>query len=265
MRSYVAWPIVAAFTYGALYFLANRAIYYPLRNPEGLWDEQQRLGATDVWLKTDDGVRLHAWWVRREDARLVTLFLHGNAGNVTHRSPHIREIVGAGSSILIPDFRGYGKSEGRPTERGLFADGEAAYQYLTRAGGYRPDQIVIHGESLGTAIAVDLAARHPCAGVVLEASFTSASDVAATILPVLGPMLVRSFNSARKIGRVRAPMFFLHGDRDDIIPIRIGQALFAAAPQPKSLWIVEGAGHNDILETAGPRYREHLASFYSRL
>jgi len=152
MRNYIARPVIAAFTYGAMYFLANRAIYYPMRSPEELWDEQRRLGATDVWLKTDDGVRLHAWWVGLEGAHLVTLFLHGNAGNISHRSPHIREIVAAGSSILIADFRGYGKSEGRPTEQGLFADGER-----------------------------------------------------------------------------------------------------------------EGAGHNDILETAGPRYREHLQSFYSRL
>ena len=188
--SYIVWPIVVACAYGLLYFLANRAIYYPTKYPRGFWDLQSQVGASDVWLNTPDGVRLHAWWVRATARAWSTLFLHGNAGNVTDRIPHMREIVAAGSSILILDYRGYGKSGGRPTEKGLYIDSETALAYLLGLG-YRPKQIILHGESLGTAVAIDLAGRRPCAGLILEAPFTSASDVAGTVLPVLGPLLGR--------------------------------------------------------------------------
>jgi len=261
---YVGWPLVAASSYGALWWFANRSVYYPLKYPQGFWDLQAQVSAKDVWLQTADGVRLHGWWVQREDSRLVTLYLHGNAGNVTHRYSQIREITDAGSSILMLDYRGYGKSDGRPTEKGLYTDAETAYQYLIRTG-YRAEQIILHGESLGTAVAIDLASRNPCAAVALEAPFPSGRDVARTVLPVLGPMLIWSFDSAEKISRVRAPLLFIHGDRDDIIPLRLGQELYATAPPPKSFWIVEGAGHNDILEVAGERYRQRLHSLYESL
>jgi fermentation-respiration switch protein FrsA (DUF1100 family) len=193
----------------------------------------------------------------------VTLFLHGNAGNVTHLS-HIQEIVAAGSSILILDYRGYGKSSGHPTELGLYRDSDAAYQHLLGMG-YRAEQIIVHGESLGTAVAIDLASRRPCAALILEAPFTSASDVAATVIPILGPMLVHSYNSVSKIGRITAPKLFIQGDHDEVIQPRLAQALYTATPAPKEFWVVEGAGHNDIVETAGPRYRQKLEEFYKEL
>jgi fermentation-respiration switch protein FrsA (DUF1100 family) len=114
-------------------------------------------------------------------------------------------------------------------------------------------------------VAIELASRHPCAAVILQAPFTSASDVAASILPVIGPLLIHSFNSVGKIRGIHVPKLFIQGDHDEIIPPRLGQALYAAAPDPKSFWIVEGAGHNDILETAGPSYRQHLMEFYKKL
>jgi fermentation-respiration switch protein FrsA (DUF1100 family) len=123
----------------------------------------------------------------------------------------------------------------------------------------------VHGESLGTAVAVDLASRHECGGVVLEAAFTAASDVAGTVLPVIGPLLIRSFDSRRKIVRVRAPILFIHGRADHTIPIQLGQALFNAAAEPKSFWVIAGADHNDIVDSAGPEYRKRLRSFYESL
>lgn len=260
---YVAYPLIAGATFVALSYWANRSVYFPSKYPDGFWDEQVRVGAADVWLNTADGVRIHAWQVSHGDA-LVTLFFHGNAGNLTYREPHFREIASAGSSLLMPDYRGYGKSAGRPTEHDLYADADAAYDCILKAG-YRAGQIVIHGESLGTAVAVDLASRRPCAGVVLEAPFTSARDVAQTVLPVIGPMLVWGFNSREKIGRVHAPMLFIQGDRDEVIPLRLGQALYAAAPEPKSFWAVLGAGHNDIVQAGGAAYGQRLRAFYQSI
>jgi uncharacterized protein len=262
--TYIVIPVIATAVYLALCYIANRSVYFPAKYPEGVWDAQALLRATDLWLDTADGVRLHAWSIPREGANLVTLHLHGNAGNITHRYPQFHEILAAGSAILALDYRGYGKSHGRPTERGLYRDAEAAYDYLLKTG-VRPDQIIVHGESLGTAVAVDLAARRPCAAVVLEAPFPSAKDVAQTVVPMIGPMLIRGFDSRAKIGRIYAPVLFIQGDRDEVIPPRLGQDLFAAAHEPKSFWLVPGAGHNDIRETAGANYRQHLQSFYERL
>ena len=261
---YVGWPIVVVWTFGTLYFFANRAIYYPSKYPEGFWDIQRAVGATDVWIDTRDGARLNAWWVPREGARWVTLYLHGNAGNISDRAHQIREIVAAGSSILVLDYRGYGKSSGRPTEKGLYIDSEAAFTHLLGMG-YRADQIIVHGESLGTAVAIDLASRHPCAALILEAPFTSASDVAGTKVPILGPMLIWSYNSVPKIRSILAPKLFMQGDQDEVIAPRLCQGLYAAAPAPKEFWAVKGAGHNNILDTAGPRYRQKLESFYGEL
>jgi fermentation-respiration switch protein FrsA (DUF1100 family) len=248
----------------ALSFVANRFVYFPQKYPEGPWQAQALLHAADVWLDTADGVRIHAWWIPRDGASIVTLHLHGNGGNIAHRYGRFREIQAAGSAILALDYRGYGKSLGRPTERGLYRDADAGYDYLLKRG-FRPDQIIVHGESLGTAVAVDLAARRPCAAVVLEAPFTSAKHVAQTVAPVIGPMLIWGFDSRAKIGRIHVPVFFIHGDRDEVIPLRLGQALFAAANEPKSFWLVPGAGHNDIAETAGASYGQHLRSLYERI
>jgi len=260
---YISYPLVVAAAYGALYWTASRLVYFPSKYPEGLWDAQAQLGAADVWLDTADGVRIHGWQIDRPGAPFVTLYLHGNAGNITDRYDHFREITSAGSPVLMIDYRGYGKSGGRPSEDGIYRDADAAYDYLLKSHSAR--QIIVQGESLGTAVAVDLASRRPCAAVVLEAPFTSGKDVASTVLPIIGPLVIWSFDSQKKIGRIRAPILIIHGDRDEIIPTRLGQRLFASAPEPKSIWIVPGAHHNDIVETAGARYREYLRSFYASI
>lgn len=257
--------VIAALCLTALlYYFANRAVYYPLKYPAGDWARQSAVGASDAWMETSDGVRIHGWWLRRNDTPWATLFLHGNAGNVTNRAAHMREIAAAGSSVLALDYRGYGRSSGSPSEEGLYRDSEAGFIYLLGQG-YRADHIILHGESLGSAVAIDLASRRPCAGLILEAPFTSAGDVAATVVPYLGPLLVRGFNSVPKIRWIRVPKLFLQGDRDQVVPLRLGQELFAAAQGVKTFWVIPGAGHNNILEIAGGEYRERLYAFYESL
>jgi pimeloyl-ACP methyl ester carboxylesterase len=260
----VSLTIAAVCVVAMLFYLANRAVYYPLKYPAGDWDARQRVHAEDAWMEASDGVKLHGWWAERPDSPFATLFLHGNAGNVTHRAAHIQEIVAAGSSVLVLDYRGYGRSSGTPTEQGLYRDSEAGYIFLLGKG-YRSERIILQGESLGTAVAIDLASRRPCAGLILEAPFTSASDVAGIVVPYVGPLLVRSFNSVAKMPWIRAPKFFMHGDHDQIVPYRLGQQLFSAAQEPKTFWTVPGAGHNDIIETAGLEYEHRLREFYQSL
>jgi uncharacterized protein len=262
---YVRLLGLAALIYGAIRYIVSRLVYQATRYPGGWWHTQAESGAQDVWLRASDGVRLHAWLVETPveapGSRLVTLYLHGNGGNLAHRPGHLREMAAAGSSVLILDYRGYGKSEGRSTERGLYRDADAAYDYLVGIG-YGPGQIVVLGESLGSAVAVDLARRRPCAGLILECPFTSLSDMAATIVPVVGRFFASGFNTRRKISGVHAPLLVIHGDLDRTVPYAMGRAVFEAANEPKSFWTVEGATHTDLVEVAGPSYRARLEAFY---
>lgn len=249
----------AVLLWGALAWLAHRSIYFPVRYPQGFWDQQSALGARDVWLTASDGVRLHAWWKPVPGATLATLFLHGNAGNLSHRGYAFEALAAAGSSALVLDYRGYGRSEGTPTEAGLYRDAETAWQWLRT----QAPAIVIHGESLGSAVAVELASRHPSAGLVLQAPFSSARDAAASVIPGLGPLLVWGFDSTSRIPHIRAPLLILHGSRDEVIPIALGRKLFAAAAQPKQFWEVPGATHNDLPDAPG--YTTRLRDFYRTL
>ena len=220
-------------------------LYYPLRYPGGEWSLEQTLGASNVSLKAADGTRLHAWWIAGSNKELATLHLHGNGGNITHRSLTARNITAAGSSVLLLDYRGYGKSEGRPSEKGLYKDAEAAYDWIA-AQGYSPEQIFIHGESLGTAVATYLATKRKSKGLILEAPFTSAKAMAGEVLPVIGPLLMWGYNSRGRIKDIHVPVLFIQGDRDEVVPYRLGQQLFAAANEPKSFWTIAGATHNDL-------------------
>jgi fermentation-respiration switch protein FrsA (DUF1100 family) len=257
------WSLgIAALAYGAIYFAVSRVIYQPTRYPGGWWHTQTDLGARDVWLLTADGLRLHAWFVEAPGSPLATLYLHGNGGNLANRPGHLREMAAAGSSVLIPDYRGYGKNPGRSTERGLYRDADAAYNHLI-AIGYPPSRIVVYGESLGAAVAADVAGRHPCAGLILECPFTSFSAMAGRFVPLIGRLFASGFNTRRKVAAVHAPVLIIHGDRDRTVPYAMGRAVFDAANEPKSFCTVEGASHKTIVETAGPLYRARLRAFYS--
>lgn len=258
------WIALAAALYGLLAWGASKSLYFPMRYPAGDWEAGRRLGAEDVWLGASDGVKLHAWWVPAPEASLATLHLHGNGGNLTHRTGSAATIRAAGSSVLLLDYRGYGRSDGKPSEAGLYRDADAAYEWLL-ARGFPAERVVIHGESLGTAVAVELASRRPCAGVVLEAPFTSASAVAARVLPLLGGLLVRGFDSKRRIAQVRAPVFIVHGDRDEVIAYELGQELFAAAREPKRFWTIAGGTHNDLHVAGRAEFAARVREFYGSL
>lgn len=143
----------------------------------------------------------------------------------------------------------------------MYRDADAGYDYLTGLG-YRPEQIVVQGESLGSAVAADLAARRPCAGLILECPFTSLPDMGAHTVPWIGRFFVFGFNTREKVRRVHVPVLVMHGDRDDMVPYEMGRAVYEAANQPKQFWTVEGAKHVDIVEAAGPEYRTRLMQFY---
>jgi hypothetical protein len=247
-----------------LYFSQSRLLYYPGLPSRAVEATPADIGLAfeNVRLTTEDGLRLHAWFVPASAPRGTLLFNHGNAGNIAHRLDSIRLFHSLGLNVLIYDYRGYGESEGKPTEKGTYRDATAAWAYLQESRGIAPQEIIIFGRSLGAAIAVDLASRVPSAGVILESAFTSVADMAATLYPWLpARFLVRyRYDSAAKIGRIMSPLLVMHSRDDEIIPFSQGEELFARANQPKRFLQLRG-GHNDGNQASHDIYMETLEQF----
>lgn len=205
-------------------------------------------GFQAVQLATADGLSLTAWYAPAPAGARTIVHFHGNAGLISGQLARVRPLVDAGYGVLLVEYRGYGGNPGSPTEAGLLADGRAALAYLKRAGVAATD-IVLIGESLGSGVAVALAAETPVAGLVLLAPFTSAADVAqARYWWLPARWLIKDrYDSLRRIRRVRAPLLVVHGQRDATIDWRFGQRLFDAAREPKHLILPPKAGHNDLI------------------
>ena len=225
----------------------------------------------DVTFTASDGVKLHGWFVPGDGKRVIIWF-HGNAGNIGHRVENLvlmREQLRV--SVFLFDYRGYGNSEGAPSEQGLYLDAEAALEYTkTRTGLEADEGIVYFGRSLGAAVAVELATRYPPRALVLESPFTSIQGMAQKVYPVvskvvpLGLVVQSRFDALAKIGQVRTPVMVLHGDQDDIIPIEMGRELFEAANEPKAFYAIKGASHNDTYAVGGVPYFDALRAFVNR-
>ena len=218
-------------------------------------------------MKTEDGERLHGWWIpspRPAGARV--LLFHGNAGNVCDRLPHAQLLVRAGFDVLLFDYRGYGRSSGRPSEAGLRRDARAALATALAEPGPEGSRLIFLGESLGGAVALALALEHPPSGLVLQSAFTSVRDVAGVHYPFIPAALVPdAYPSARLIRGLEAPLLVLHGDRDDVVPVSQGRALFRAAPEPKRIRVFKGLGHNDLVDGAGAGYAQEISEWAATL
>ncbi len=244
----------------------EKLIYFPYRAHE-MTPADLGLAFEEVTLQTGDGVRLHGWFLPVRDARRTVLVCHGNAGNISHRLDRVLLLQAKlGLSVFLFDYRGYGKSEGSPNEEGTYSDGRAAYQYLADRG-LAPDQIVLFGESLGAAIAVQLALERPAAALVLEAPFSSIRDMAAAAYPFLplGRLVRTRYDNLAKIPSIEVPLLILHGTRDRIVPFAQGESLFRAAPEPKRFWAIAGADHNDTFLAGGEDYWLAWEDFLSSL
>jgi len=263
MKSLAATLAVGALLVALLSPMTERVIFQP---SPGMDLDPARLGleAESLFLETEDDVRVHAFYVPGAGAGAgsrALLFLHGNAGNASHRLPNAALLADLGTDVLLLDYRGYGLSDGRPSERGVYADARAGLAHLERERGFAPERIVIFGRSLGGAVAVEVAGGRPLAGLVLESTFTSVSDMARRMLGPLGALLAGGFDSRARIAGVRAPLLFFHGDRDEIVPMALGRRLYEAAPPPKDFEILEGAGHNDTVEVGGRAYLARIGAF----
>ena len=202
----------------------------------------------DVWFNTDDGVRLHGRLFDHPQRRAVILYCHGNAGSVETWSQAAIELqVQHQCAVFVFDYRGYGKSEGTPSEDGLLLDARAARRWLAQKAGVEEKEIVLLGRSLGGGVAVDLAAKDGARGLILESTFSSMPDVAAYHVPWLLPqlMMTQRFNSVEKIKHYTGPLLQCHGEADRLVPLTLARSLFEAAPGRKQFITIAGAGHND--------------------
>jgi len=251
----IRWPAIFALAFIViLRLMENSLIFFPAKYPIGDW-QPVGLEFEDAWFPAADGTKLHGWYVPVVNPRAVVLFAHGNTGNLSHRIDalfHFQRELGA--TIMIFDYRGYGRSEGSPNEQGVLADARAARAWLAKRTDVPDGDIVLLGESLGGGVMVDLAANDGARGLILENTFSSMPDVAAyhyRWLPVRLLMRTR-LDSLSKIAQYHGPLLMCHGDADTIIPIKLARKLFERANEPKQFVVVAGGDHND------PPAREYL-------
>ncbi|MGD1157576.1 MAG: alpha/beta hydrolase [Terriglobia bacterium] len=264
MVVWVAAALVILFAVVMLRTLENRLIYFPPRYPEGFSPRNHlESEGEDVWLTTEDNVRINAFYLSHPSSPKVLLWFHGNAENIGYGLARMKVLSQIGVNILAVDYRGYGKSEGKPDEAGVYRDADAAYDYLVKQRHIRAEDIFIYGNSLGGAVALDLAARRPCGGLIVQSSFTSARAMARRMfrVPLLEYVPKTRFDSLQKIRDVHAPILIAHGTRDEVVPFEMGRRLFAAASEPKRFYPIEGAGHNDVIEVGGDAYLQQLKTF----
>jgi len=260
---------------GCAMIFEDRFIYFPSPYPEGDYHLAEARSPhlpriEDVWLTTTDNTRIHGWYCQppeghrseNSDAQAVVLFFHGNAGNLSHRIDLIQMINDMNADVFIIDYHGYGRSEGKPSEAGFYQDADAAWAYLTTQRNIPSSRIIIFGKSIGAAPAINLARQVQPAGLIVESAFTSVPDMASQVLPIVPKFVVQTkMNSIDRIGEVTCPKLFTHSPVDEIIPYSHGQALFDAAKEPKTFYIVDGAGHNNMQYMGGKKYRDAVQAF----
>lgn len=249
-------------------FFPERHIYYT--------PKEFGLKYEDVFYITRDGMKINAWLIEADKGSPIILWCHGNAGNISHRLENIAHLVRRGLSVFIFDYRGFGKSEGKITEEGLYLDALGGYEYLRDEKEIPITRIVPFGRSMGGPVAVDLAVRvadegreqegqgttnFPC--LILESTFTSLSDTVKKLYPGMGlnRLLRMKFDAGEKIQRLTIPVLIIHGDHDDIIDYSLGEDLYEIASEPKTFYAIKGALHNDTYEVGGEEYFNTFVGF----
>jgi len=229
----------------AAFVLQRRLMYFP--DPQRVSPASYNLpGVGERIIDTPDGARLISWYAKAASHQPTILYFHGNAGNLANRSERVRRYVTRGYGVLFLSYRGYGGSTGTPSERANVADAKRAYDTLI-ADGIAPDDIIVYGESLGSGVAVQLAADNDIGGLILDAPYTTIVDVAALAYPYLPvrPFMLDRYETMRYLPRVKTPLLVLHGEDDRVIPLDMGKAVYGAANAPKEIATFPGAGHSD--------------------
>jgi fermentation-respiration switch protein FrsA (DUF1100 family) len=265
-NSWLSVILLILLAVGFFYFfypqVENFFVFYPQSSFDSV-PADWGLRHEDVTFDTEDNRRLHGWFFPLEGDAPVILFCHGNAGNISHRLENVKFLLDKQLKVFIFDYRGYGKSNGRPSEMGLYRDGLAAYDFLVNRKGIPSNRIIPFGRSLGASVAIEITLRREVKSLILESAFTSTKGMAKTLFPFMlfSPLLPAHYNNLEKIAQVNAPKLFIHGEDDEIVSFSMGQRLYQAAKAPKYFYPLKGAGHNDTYLVGGNTYFETLAAF----
>ncbi len=244
----VGVPLIAYLAVLAYLLLGQRhLLYVPDRSRPPLGGFAQ-LGVREIGLATADGLSLLSWYLPARETRPVIAYFHGNGGSIAYRADRLVRFAREGYGVLMLEYRGYGGNPGSPSEAGFYDDAQAAVDFL-RHQGIVGRRLVLYGESLGSAVAVHIAARQEVGGLILEAPFTSVAALAQYHFPFAPAALLTwdKYDSLSQIGYVKAPILVLYGGRDGLVPGRFSAALYAAAPEPKEKWFAPDAGHEDLV------------------
>lgn len=256
-----SWLLLAVL----LYFYQPKLIFFPHREIEAT-PALISLDYEELTLTTSDGIAINAWWIPHPAARASVLFLHGNAGNISHRLDSVQIFHDLGLSVLIIDYRGYGKSTGKPSEQGSYLDAEAAWHYLIEDKKIDQDKIIIFGRSLGGAVASWLAEKYTPAGLIMESSFTSIADIGRYYYPYLPTSLLAriKYASIDRIQNIKSPILIIHSKEDEIIPYSHAEQLFTEAVKEKTTqktFMDINGSHNGGFMLSGEKYSEGLDQF----
>jgi len=250
----------------ALYikYIESKSVFFPSKKIES-YPHDIGIPFEDVYVTVSDNVRLNGWFVPSKDATYTILFLHGNGGNISHRLEKLKMLLDCKTNVFLVDYRGYGKSEGHPSEKKVYNDAQAFYNYLIQEKHMPPDKIIIYGESLGTAVAIDLASKNKTIGIILEGAFSSGKDMAKRIYPFM-PLFFFSniFDSLSKIKKVKVKKLFIHSKNDEIVPYDLARKLYESSPQPKIFVDIIG-GHNTAFIDSRDRYISSIKDFIANL
>jgi len=256
--------IVALFLIIYVKYLENHGIYYPAKNIE-VTPELINLSFQDLYVKTKDNLLINAWLILKDNAKYTILFCHGNAGNIQDRLDKIEFFHRLGINVCIFDYRGFGKSQGRPSEQGLYVDTKAVYDYLVNNRKIKPEVIILYGESLGTAVAINLAQEVKIKALIMEGAFSRGRDMARKIYPFLPAFLFsNTFDSLSKIKVIDAPKLFIHSKDDEIVPFALAQKLYQTACEPKKFIAITG-GHNTSFLDSQEEYASSITAFINNL
>ena len=244
-----------------MYLFQRKLLYFPFKNRPALGDLNGVY--SEVKTQTKDQLTLTHWYAKRGQSYIVVF--HGNAGNIEGRGYKFKFLVDQGYSVLLISYRGYGDNPGQPTELDLISDSTLALEWLFKKEGISPEEVVLLGESLGSGVAIALAAKYPVKGLIFDGAYSSITDVGQSAYPLIPVrwLLKDTWNSQSRIQKVKSPMLFIHSKKDSVIPFRFAQRLFQAANEPKqSLWL-DRSDHNDNLEAGS--VRQSLIDFLQSL
>jgi fermentation-respiration switch protein FrsA (DUF1100 family) len=271
----ITWPyilslIVFCIVLSVVFYhkIENFYVFFPQTNLE-ITPDDLNLNYRDVYFNSPDREKLHGWFFPTAADHPVIMISHGNACNISHMLDYANILTGMNLQVFLFDYRGYGRSTGTPSEKGIYMDAQAAYDYLVNEERIAADNIILFGQSLGAAAAIDVAVKNHIRSIIIEGAFTSTRDMAKTMFPmsIVSFLLPSNYNNLEKIVLITAPKLIMHGEHDEIVPFSMGKRLFEASMDPKYFYAIKGAGHNDTFIVGGKRYFEDIAYFanHSRL